>query len=401
MMLAAIFGDKYSLWQIVENYWVISPVAFVVSLLATPIFHKLAMRLGIVDLPDATVKTHEKPTAYLGGVAILMGLLAGLLVGFWLLYYHRDDPLSYVIPEQAFSGRFPNWLMLAFVGFGAAIACLVGLLDDLLDLKPWQKLLGQTVAAVLLWAVGISPNLVHLASLFNLEISPIWNTFLEIPVILFFILGATNSLNLLDGLDGLCAGVTSIITLAYLALAVILATWGYSPVGDPVRLTLCLAMVGGVLGFLPMNRHPAKIFMGDAGSMLLGFIAGTLMLMFMEQFGRWSVGAIVIFGLPILDTAVAMVRRLINKCPIFLSDRGHIYDQFMDRGWPLRKAVKMCYLLAGLFALIGLITSQLRFRYALVTFIMVFAISALIVWQRGFLQIPEKKSPTDNNEPRA
>lgn len=396
MIFADIFGDKYSLWQIVENYWLIFPVSLVASLIATPICYKLAMRFGIVDMPDSTVKTHKKPTAYLGGVAILTGLLAGLLVGFWILYTYRIEDLSSDhIPEQAFSGRYPNWLMLAIIGVAAAIACLVGLLDDLLDLKPWQKLLGQALAAALLWAVGISPNLVHLASFFSIELSEMWNIILGIPMILFFILGATNSLNLLDGLDGLCAGATAIITIAYLLLAVILATWGYSPVGDPVRLILCLAMVGGVLGFLPMNRHPAKIFMGDAGSVLLGFIAGTLMLLFMERFGRWSVAAIVVFGLPILDTAVAMVRRFINKRPIFLSDRGHIYDQFMDRGWSLRKAVKVCYLLTGVFAIMGLIISQIRFRYAIIFFVAILIISSLIVWRRGFLQIPEKKKPAD------
>ena len=369
-MLAAIFGNNYSIEQIVEKYWMIFPLAFVTSLIATPICHKIALRLGVVDLPDDTVKTHKKPTAYLGGVGILAGLLAGLLVGFWILYrYSAQELSSSEIPAQAFSGRFPNWVMLAMIGMGAGVACLVGLLDDLLDLRPWQKLLGQAVSATILWAVGICPNFVHLAGFFNLEISETWNIVLGIPTILFFILGASNSLNLLDGLDGLCGGVTAIITIAYLLLALFLATWGYSPVGDPVRLILCLALVGGVLGFLPMNRHPAKIFMGDAGSMLLGFIAGTLMLLFMEQFGRWSIAAIVIFGLPILDTSVAMVRRLINKRPIFTSDRGHIYDQFMDRGWTLRQAVQMCYLLAGLFAVIGLLISQIRFRYAILVFV--------------------------------
>ena len=103
-------------------------------------------------------------------------------------------------------------------------------------------------------------------------------------MVVIFVLGATNSLNLLDGLDGLCAGVTAIITVAMLLLAIHLATWasgGPANPGDPVRVILCLALVGGICGFLPFNRHPAKIFMGDAGSMLLGFAMASLMIVFL------------------------------------------------------------------------------------------------------------------------
>jgi len=130
--------------------------------------------------------------------------------------------------------------------------------------------------------------------------------------------------------------------------------------------------------------------MGDAGSMLLGFVAGTLMLLFAEQFGRWTVASIIIFGLPILDTAVALVRRLLNKRPLFKSDRGHIYDQLMDRGLSLKRTVGICYLMAGIFALIGLAVSIIRFRYSVVVFLIMFAISALMVRRYGLLRMPAK-----------
>ena len=126
--------------------------------------------------------------------------------------------------------------------------------------------------------------------------------------------------------------------------------------------------------------------MGDAGSMLLGFVAGTLMILFAEQFGRWTVAAVIIFGLPILDTAVALVRRFVNKRPLFVSDRGHIYDQFMDRGWPLNATVMVCYGLAGLYALAGLLVSQIRLRYAAVTFVLIVLLSGWLVWRGGFLR---------------
>jgi len=389
--MSVIFGQAYSLGDILAHYWPVFPVALLVSLFATPICRKLALRLGIVDIPDHDVKTHDKPTAYLGGVGILAGLLAGLAVGFWILYRHQSH-ISDAVPAQSggLSSAIPNTVLLAAIGVGAAIACVVGLLDDICDLKPSQKFIGQALAAAVLVGVGIRCNLNDLLNPIHLELPGIWLTILSVPIVLFFILGASNSLNLLDGLDGLCAAVTAIFTIAFLLLALILATWGHSPVGDPIRLILCLTLVGATLGFLPLNRAPAKIFMGDAGSMLLGFIAGTLMLLFTERIGRWSVAAIIIFGLPILDTAVALFRRFVNKRPLFVSDRGHIYDQLMDRGLGLKKTLKISYLLAFLYALVGVAVSLTRFRYAMVVFVLVAAGSALLVYRQRLLQIPPK-----------
>jgi UDP-GlcNAc:undecaprenyl-phosphate GlcNAc-1-phosphate transferase len=201
------------------------------------------------------------------------------------------------------------------------------------------------------------------------------------------VLGATNSLNLLDGLDGLCGGVTAIITIAMLLLAVHLATWGASEIRDPVRIIVCLALVGGVCGFLPFNRAPAKIFMGDAGSMLLGFVVAAIMMLFAKAFPRWWAASLVVFGLPILDTAVALARRWLNKRPLFVSDRGHIYDQMIDRGIPIKKTVIICYVLAGIYAFIGVAMSQIRTRYAIIVYLAVSVMSAIVVWKKGYLKM--------------
>jgi UDP-GlcNAc:undecaprenyl-phosphate GlcNAc-1-phosphate transferase len=214
---------------------------------------------------------------------------------------------------------------------------------------------------------------------------------LGIFIVIFFVVGATNSLNLLDGLDGLCGGVTVIITVALLLLSIHLATWGVSDVGDPVRIIVCLGLVGCVCGFLPFNRYPAKIFMGDAGSMLLGFTVAALMMLFAEEIPRWWLASIVVFGLPILDTAVALTRRLLNHRPLFVSDRGHIYDQMIDRGIPLKKTVTICYVLASVYAIIGLVmglTTRIKtWPYATIVYVVVFAVSALVVWTRGYLKM--------------
>jgi UDP-GlcNAc:undecaprenyl-phosphate GlcNAc-1-phosphate transferase len=354
------------------QFWPVLVCSFVVALAATWLCKKIAIKLGIVDRPDNHVKTHKEPVAYLGGVGILAGLTVGILGGIVLL---KD--------MEGFDKSL-TWL-LGILG-GGGIACFVGLVDDLLDIRPWQKFSGQIVAAVALLVVGIYPGLHHSTGYFGWEMSPTVELAFGIPIVIFFVLGATNSLNLLDGLDGLCGGVTVIIVIALLLLSVHRATWGFSETGDPVRIIVCLGLVGGVLGFLPFNHHPAKIFMGDAGSMLLGFVVAALMMLFAEQVPRWWMASIVIFGLPILDTATALVRRFIHKKPLFVSDRGHIYDQMMDRGIPLKKTVAICHGLAGLYAFIGLAMSQIRTWYAVVAYVAVFGVSAVVIWKKGFLK---------------
>jgi len=357
----------------VLSFWPVLAGAFVGSLGATWLGKKVALKFGIVDRPDHMVKTHKEPIAYLGGVGILIGLTVGIFAG-----------IGCVKDEMVF-GRMLGWLVAVLAG--AAVACAVGLADDLFDLKPSQKILGQVIAAIILLLAGIVPNLQRIAGPLNLPLPHTLEVVLQVLIVLFFVLGATNSLNLLDGLDGLCAGVTAIITTALLLLAIHLATWGASSVGDPVRIIVCLGLVGGVCGFLPFNRYPAKIFMGDAGSMLLGFVVAAIMILFADDIPRWWMASVVVFGLPILDTAVALVRRLINGRPLFVSDRGHIYDQMIDRGISLKRTVGICYLLAGLYAAIGLAMSQIKTRYAAVVHFCVFIISALVVWKKGYLKM--------------
>ena len=381
-MFDSLIGDKRPLGWVLQ-FWPVLPAAFFSSLAATALCRRIALRFGIVDRPDSRVKTHKEPIAYLGGVGMLVGLTLGVLAGVYLLR------------TNATFGHELRWLLGVLAG--AAIACSVGLADDILDLRPRYKMLGQVLAAGVLLLVGINPNVQQVATPLGLPMPASAEVVLDVLIVTFFVLGATNSLNLLDGLDGLCGGVTAIITIAMLLLATHLATWGFSDFGDPVRIVICLGLVGAVCGFLPFNRHPAKIFMGDAGSMLLGFVVAALMILFAEKVPRWWLASVIVFGLPILDTAVAVVRRLLNHRPLFVSDRGHIYDQMIDRGIPLKRTVAICYGLAGFYALLGVAASQIRTRYAAVVYLVVVTASALIVWRKGYLKmhglrgvIPEK-----------
>lgn len=371
-MLENLIGPKRPISWVIQ-FWPVLVFSFVSALVATSLCKKIALKFGIVDKPDNLVKTHKGSIAYLGGVGMLVGLTVGIFTGIYHIHNLEDFNSAFI------------WLIGVLAG--GAIACLVGLVDDIFNLKPWQKILGQITAGIILVLVGIRPALYYLQTLFNIKITETTEMIWGIPIIIFFVLGATNSLNLLDGLDGLCAGVTVIITLAMLLLAIHLGTWGFSEVGDPVRVIICLGLVGAVCGFLPFNRHPAKIFMGDAGSMLLGFVIAALMIMFAEEGPRWWMASIAAFGLPILDTAVALLRRFLNKRPLFVSDRGHIYDQMIDRGIPLKRTVAICYGLAAMYALIGIVMSQIRTRYALIVYIPVFIISGIVVWKKGYLKM--------------
>jgi UDP-GlcNAc:undecaprenyl-phosphate GlcNAc-1-phosphate transferase len=371
-MLDDFLGPKRPLdWFI--QFWPVLVASFACAVAATWLCKSIALRLNIVDKPDNLVKTHKKPVAYLGGVGVLVGFSIGILCGVYLI--RGRDLLPGVM----------QWLFGILAG--SVIACFVGVLDDIFDISPARKVFGQTIAASTILLAGILPNLSEIADQFGSHISPIVGLILGIPIVIFFVIAATNSLNLLDGLDGLCGGVTAIITLGMLLLTIHRSTYGFSEQGDIVRVVVCLALVGGVCGFLPFNRHPAKIFMGDAGSMMLGFVVAALMMLLARRSPRWWIASIIVFGLPILDTGTALLRRFINKRPLFVSDRGHIYDQMIDRGISLKRTVGICYLLAGLYVAAGLLTSLMPTPYNLIPLVVIFAISFLAIWRMGFLKM--------------
>jgi UDP-GlcNAc:undecaprenyl-phosphate GlcNAc-1-phosphate transferase len=371
-MFNELLGPKRPLdWSV--HFWPVIVSAFACALIATWLCKAIALRFNIVDKPDDLVKTHKKPVAYLGGVGVLIGFSVGLLCGIYLV--RGENVLPIVI----------RWLFGIIAG--AAISCFVGVVDDIFNISPAKKILGQIIAAVPIMLAGILPDFGEIVKPFGFQMSDGVAIAIGIPVVIFFVLGATNSLNLLDGLDGLCGGVTVIITTGMLLLAIQRSTYAFSDQGDMVRVIVCLALVGGVCGFLPFNRHPAKIFMGDAGSMLLGFVVAATMMLLARQAPRWWIASIIVFGLPIVDTGTALLRRLINKRPLFVSDRGHIYDQMIDRGIPLKQTVGICYLLAGFYAAAGLLTSILSTPYNLIPLIGIFIISFLVVWQLGFLKM--------------
>jgi len=357
--------------------WVLV-TSFLVTLVVTPIARMVAMRTRFVDKPDNFLKPHARPIPYLGGVAIYLGWLAGLLT------------LVLAQPEGW------GWAVGLIVAGGAIM--LVGLADDLWSIAPWQKVSGQVLAAGVLLTFGIG------GQIWSIVPHPFGGTWpewllvtLSVPIAVFLVVAASNAANLLDGLDGLCSGVTGIISVCFLVLATHLALYPYGELHHPVRIVASLAMFGAVCGFLPYNSNPAKIFMGDAGSMLLGLYAAAMMLMFGEiGTARWVLGALMIFGLPILDTSLALLRRFRLHRPFSTGDRSHLYDQLVDRGFSVRKTVLISYGLAAFYGLVGLTIIMLRTRYALIIYPVVIAITFYLCHRWGFL-----KPPVETAEERA
>ncbi len=355
------------------RFWPLIVISCISGAIATVVCRKIAIKTGLVDRPDGLVKTHTEPTAYLGGIGIFIGFAVGIFAAMILL--RSED--NY--------GQALKWL--TGVMCGGAIACLTGVIDDVAEIRPWQKVLGQVLAGAALLVAGIGPNLNYLMKPLGVEMPPVIEELAGFVIILIFVLGATNSLNLLDGIDGLCAGVTAVIAFGMLGLAVLLGEQRPDDFSNTVRYIVALVLLGSVCGFLPFNWNPAKIFMGDAGSLFLGVTAASMMVMFLAAGVVWGVASIVIFGLPILDTAVAFARRWINKQPLFVADRGHIYDQMMDRGNELKKTVKMCYGISGAYALAGVVISQMSVKYAFLAAMGVFVVSGVVVWYKGFLKM--------------
>lgn len=404
--------NSETLLSVLQPYMPVFYVAFMVTLVLTPVMRMLAQRHGIVDDPDGKRKVHTQPIAYLGGVATFLGWLAGVSVSVTLHPHNMASTYSSNV-------QIPPGVLL-----GAAVVVFFGLMDDVYSLSPKIKLFGQFLAACFLvipgklfggsmgadFFLGDQNNQKGLAWMilgplqrldyFNYSaMSPDARAYIALGamifsgmVAIFIIISACNATNLLDGLDGLCSGVTGVMSLGYLILALYLATMAgqlgsSGSAVDPVRISLSLALLGAVAGFLPYNFNPASIFMGDTGSMFLGYICGTMMLLFGQDgiTPRWFLASVVIFGLPMLDTLLAIVRRKLNGKPIFSPDSNHFHHFLIKKGFTVRRAVFICYGLAALFVSFALVIVIIPTRTALALYLVLFAWMVVAAFKMGMI----------------
>ncbi|MEW5897948.1 MAG: MraY family glycosyltransferase [Bacillota bacterium] len=300
-------------------------LAFGVAWVVTPLAEKLAFAWGAVDLPGPR-KVHQKVMPRLGGLAIYAAFLAGAPLALYPAYLGQ-----------------PGFGLLA----GATLILLVGVIDDIWGLTPWLKLLGQALAAVSILPFGIAINFV--TNPLNGELISLgW---LGIPLTVFWIVAVTNAINLIDGLDGLAGGVSCIAALTVAAVG--WTQWKvFGAAGQQEIIWLALLLAAILLAFLRYNFYPARIFLGDSGAMLLGFLLAAVSVLGLTK----SVTAVsvfvplVILGIPLTDTAFAILRRYHRRRPIFQPDRGHLHHLLLTMGFSHRQAVLVVY---GISAVLG------------------------------------------------
>jgi len=296
-------------------------VAFIAAILCTPVVRAAARRLGVIDKPDSFRKVHGREVPLLGGVAIYVAF-ATPIVALCFFYRNAVSDLLYAHPIK----------LLTLMG-GAAIALAVGVLDDVRDLPVRWKLLLQTVAACVAFAGGCS--ITAISNPFGVPlVLGLWS----FPVTLLWFLGCMNAVNLLDGLDGLAAGVCLFVTITLFLVSVFF--------GNVMSMLLMACLSGAILGFLLFNFHPASIFLGDSGSMLLGFLVGALSLLGATRKAEAAVALfipVVALGLPIFDTGLAIARRWSRRLPVSAADRRHVHHVLLSLGLSHKRAVLVLY----------------------------------------------------------
>ncbi len=298
--------------------------AFGIAYFSMPYVIKLAHRLGAIDQPDKR-KVHNGTMPRLGGLAIFSAFIIVMVIG------------VQVSPE------------LLGIIIGGCVIFLVGMLDDIYQLPPWVKLIGQGIAASIAIYSGVVVGFVTnpFDGLMDLG-------YLGIPLTFVWIIGISNAINLIDGLDGLAAGVSSIA-------AATMGIVAYSQ-GQEAVFIVALVLVAAILGFLPYNFHPARTFMGDGGSNFLGFTLGCLAVMGLTK----STAVIslfvpiVILGIPIFDTFFAIIRRIYNKAPIFMPDKSHLHHRLMAIGCSHRRSVLIIYGISGFFGLTAIVLNYVN-----------------------------------------
>ena len=303
--------------------------SFLLSLLLTPIFRDLFLRLGVVDNPDGKRKLHSRVVPRIGGIAVALSYTAPLAV---LLL------LSHPLAGRLTDGNPFRWQFLA----ACALVFATGLLDDVLGLAPWQKLLGQFGAAALACGGGIRIAQIHGSPL------ALW---LSIAVTLVWLIGCTNSFNLIDGIDGLAAGVGIFATLTIM-LGALLSH-------NSAMIIATVPLAASLLGFLRYNFNPASIFLGDCGSMTVGFALGCFGVVWCAESTTilGMMAPITALSLPLADTSIAIARRLLRGQPIFSADRGHIHHRLLDLGLTTRRVVFLLYGVCAVAAALSLLQS--------------------------------------------
>jgi UDP-GlcNAc:undecaprenyl-phosphate GlcNAc-1-phosphate transferase len=341
-------------------------VAYLVSTALVFPLRRLAFVLGALDYPGER-KSQKHPVPLLGGLAIFLSIVIVVWTSLLWLPQLQDSWLSSHFSEslRALSNYINIQRKLWAIFAGAVIVTLVGLLDDLLPsgISPVNKLLGQAAAAAMLLPAGIYMDLLN------------WNVYLAMAVSVVWVVGITNAFNLLDNMDGLSSGIALICSFMFLVLVM--------TKGEFFIALLLSAVIGGTLGFFQFNLRQGFLYMGDAGSLLLGFMLGAISLM-ARYVGPADtsifpvLAPLIILGLPLFDTASVIVIRLRDGRPVFKGDRMHLSHRLVRMGMSTLQAVLFNFLMAFTIAANALLIISSRALHSLVAVVQVVALMAMV-----------------------
>ena len=314
----------------VPSLLLILAVSFVVAAASTPVGARMAVALGWMDRPDGGRKLHRAPVPAVGGVAVFAGFAVAAAV--LQLLEHR-----LVANLTSFRGL---WVPLVVAAF---LVSAIGLVDDASGVRPLAKLAVQTTAAVYLFFSGFRITGVSNPLGGSIDLGA-----LALPVTVLWLVGMSNAFNLIDGLDGLAAGLALVSTLGLLAAAAVSGRWE--------TVLVAGALAGALAGFLPYNFNPARVFLGDCGSLMVGFVLAAIAVK--SSIKASAAIAVTVpllaLALPILDVALAIVRRIVRRRPVFQGDRDHIHHRLVEMGLTPRRAVITLYGVAAFFAVMAL-----------------------------------------------
>lgn len=343
---------NYYLTKIIEALIISVAVAFATA----PLSIRLAHKLGVIDIPKDARRVHKKPIPRFGGMSIFLGSMAAMLI----------------------PAGMNNKIMVTMIG--GLFMYGLGVADDILDIKPIVKFLGQFVIASMVYALGI--RITFISNYFGAagadsHANLILSAGVGYLITVFWIVGITNAVNLMDGLDGLAAGSVAIMSLS---LAYIAYIHGARIGSMPVCIAF-VAVAGGCLGFLPFNFSPAKTFMGDGGALYLGYMLAVLSVV--SPLKRATVvGALIpmlTLAVPIFDTLLAMLRRALKHESIMHADKGHLHHHLMAAGFGQRRSVLIMYGIVGIMGEVAILISRELYKDAIPLFLVALLYMCIII----------------------
>lgn len=341
-------------------------VAFIVTYLMVPVSKKIAVVIGAIDYPSNR-RLNTEPVPRCGGIALYVGLVAACL--------------SVIIAERFFGWEIVDLYVLKDINFillfvGITIMFAVGLVDDIIQMSAWPKLIGQIVAAVVVALAGVTIGTVR--SLTDGDYVDLgWMNY---PLTVLYLVVFVNITNLIDGLDGLAAGIIAIVSASLLYLVIMR--------GSATLALACIALIAVCLAFLRYNFSPASIFMGDSGALLLGLLIGIVSITGVVRTQSFVVMLVplVIAGIPLLDTVSAVIRRSRGHKPVGQADMGHIHHRLLRAGLGQRRAVAVLWVCSAVLAFVGCMLGSVSGPIRWAIFFGLAVVMFFIIWKFGLFK---------------